>query len=503
MTATLPGTLSYGFVTGRFVLAVADTSEDPDVLPNANPVSGKVTFTSTNLVSKETLATPPTTVIRSVIPGAFDENGDLYNPSDPSGPRGLWLVTGNYKVSYSLSSGSLAGHEIVVLPSHTEENPLNLLSALPPGGPVLNASEYAELSARIDALETGGTGGGTMDHTALTNRNAPDQHPMSSITGLVAELESKAPSEHSHGGSSLAQVGTITLPATPALGERIYAVADATTTLPTGVVWDSGGAPVITGRCILLFVWDGVSWLGTYTPQFTPLGLADVILSLDPVGYWKLNETSGTTAIDYSGSGRNGTYVGGYTLAADGVTLNGSTGYVDLGDRDQWSLNSSGEGITFFLLVRPTTTPATRQALIAKGAANAYEYAVTSIAPYTGQMEGSVNIPVGTPLASDITTGGPLTGAAWHAVAYAAPHPNPTPFIGDLYVNSGTPQATYQGSRTTGTYVNNASTARIGAREGSGLYFNGRFRHAAIFPRKLTSLEVASLVNAASAEGLV
>jgi hypothetical protein len=34
-----------------------------------------------------------------------------------------------------------------------------------------------------------------------------------------------------------------------------------------------------------------------------------VILADSPVGYWKLDETSGTTAADSSGNGRNGTYV--------------------------------------------------------------------------------------------------------------------------------------------------------------------------------------------------
>lgn len=37
----------------------------------------------------------------------------------------------------------------------------------------------------------------------------------------------------------------------------------------------------------------------------------------DPVGRWKLNETSGTTVIDYSGNGNNGTQVNGPTPVAD------------------------------------------------------------------------------------------------------------------------------------------------------------------------------------------
>lgn len=38
-----------------------------------------------------------------------------------------------------------------------------------------------------------GTGGGTTDHSKLSNREAIDQHPMSAITGLEAALEGKQP----------------------------------------------------------------------------------------------------------------------------------------------------------------------------------------------------------------------------------------------------------------------------------------------------------------------
>lgn len=343
-----------------------------------------------------------------------------------------------------------------------------------------------------------------LEHAELHNAIADAVEAIQETVGV--NPQGVAPSVASRLLSSDVDLGgVITLPGSPYGGQMLHFMATADTPLPPGVTWDGGGAPEITGRRVLSFLWDGEGWLGTYTPQFPGAGIAGLreqILAFGPAGYWILDETSGTTAFDSSGNGRNGTYTGGYTLAADGVTLNGSTGYVNLADRDQWSINHSGNGITFFALVRPTTTPSTRQAVFAKGNASAYEYAITSIAPYTGQVEGSVNIPAGSPLASDISNAGPLTGGAWHAVAYAVPHPSPSPFSGDLYVDGG-PISTYQGSVTTGTYVNNASPARIGSREGGGLFFNGRFRHAAIFPRRLTPAEVQSLIDAATTEGLI
>ncbi len=44
----------------------------------------------------------------------------------------------------------------------------------------------------------GGGGSGTDDHSLLTNRDIADQHPIVSITGLPAALDSKASSTHTH-----------------------------------------------------------------------------------------------------------------------------------------------------------------------------------------------------------------------------------------------------------------------------------------------------------------
>lgn len=64
----------------------------------------------------------------------------------------------------------------------------------------------------------------------------------------------------------------------------------------------------------------------------------DTILSLSPMGYWRLGETSGSTATDISGNNRNGTYLGSYTLGQPSMIpsdpdkalgCNG-TGYVDV-----------------------------------------------------------------------------------------------------------------------------------------------------------------------------
>ena len=50
-------------------------------------------------------------------------------------------------------------HDIDVTTGHTEAAPLDLTTAMPPGGPVLTPSEYAELNGRLTILEAGGLAG--------------------------------------------------------------------------------------------------------------------------------------------------------------------------------------------------------------------------------------------------------------------------------------------------------------------------------------------------------
>lgn len=49
-----------------------------------------------------------------------------------------------------------------------------------------------------------------------------------------------------------------------------------------------------------------------------PQTYADLVLSLKPVAYWRLNETSGTTIVDTMGV-QNGTYVGPIEFGVEAI----------------------------------------------------------------------------------------------------------------------------------------------------------------------------------------
>lgn len=73
----------------------------------------------------------------------------------------------------------------------------------------------------------------------------------------------------------------------------------------------------------------------------------DLVMSHSPLGYWRLGETSGTTAADSSGNGRNGAYAGTYALNQSSMipsdTSNGAlgclgSGYVQIGTGSAFTL---------------------------------------------------------------------------------------------------------------------------------------------------------------------
>lgn len=158
---TPPPDLTYGYVDGRIILAIGDRS-DAGRMPDPVPADGMtVTLTPANTILK--VASPtPATVVKQPIQCGVDANGYLI---DRQAARGVWLVTGTYKVTYSHPRAMIPSHDIEVTTGHTEAAPLDLTTAMPPGGPVLTPSEYAELNGRLTILEAGS---GVTDHGGLT-----------------------------------------------------------------------------------------------------------------------------------------------------------------------------------------------------------------------------------------------------------------------------------------------------------------------------------------------
>lgn len=89
------------------------------------------------------------------------------------------------------------------------------------------------------------------------------------------------------------------------------------------------------------------------------MAYADVVLVDSPLGYWRMEETSGTTCADSSGNGRNGTYVNGPRLDVVGPPClptyslglrDGSEQRVEVPHTAAWNVTTSASWEAWVLL---------------------------------------------------------------------------------------------------------------------------------------------------------
>lgn len=139
-------TLPYGYVTGRFVLVVGDTSADADRLPDATPVSGQLRLEPVQTRHIATAPTP-TTALAANVTLQVDAEGYIV---DPAGSRGVWLIAGAYRVTSLFDTVTLPPFLIEVTTAHTQSTPLDLTMAAPttsppspvPGWQAVTATQY-------------------------------------------------------------------------------------------------------------------------------------------------------------------------------------------------------------------------------------------------------------------------------------------------------------------------------------------------------------------------
>lgn len=141
----LPSGYTWGFVTARSIHAMADTAKDFDRFPEARGSNGRVTFTP--LMRFRVHEQEPTAFVHYEIVRATMRDGNLIDAEEE---EGIYLITGYYKVDFSIEGGAIPGFEIEVTAEHTKENPLDLALAtpvvVPPG-----YTEVVRISDRVRA----------------------------------------------------------------------------------------------------------------------------------------------------------------------------------------------------------------------------------------------------------------------------------------------------------------------------------------------------------------
>ena len=309
---TAPAELTYGYVDGRFILIVGDTS-DAGRMPDPVPA----TDTAVQITPKQPLirvtGADPTTVVKQPITCTLDKDGRLL---DPEGERGVWLVTGAYTVTYRSPKATIPSHDIEVTAEHTESSPLYLTRAIPPGGPVLTPTQYAELSARIDALGTGGGGGGT----GLTE---DPEHPglyLFSTGGAPIQVTANVPTADD-------DANLITW--TPKTG--VEYVIGGTVRTPPYSVGSAAATVTVEARAQAGYTLTGTtSWTFTFTqaPTTPATAYADAVMADAPVAFYMLDEPAGTTPVDKTGTTtatNNGVTLGSQSIIAGATSALATT----------------------------------------------------------------------------------------------------------------------------------------------------------------------------------
>lgn len=233
------------------------------------------------------------------------------------------------------------------------------------------------------------------------------------------------------------------------------------------------------------------------TVSYVQSEVATAILALNPIGYWKLDETSGSTAFDSSGFGRDGVYNGptlGGQLGPDGVgyaTFDGSNDRVQIADIDEWTLTN--DGITIVAMVRPTA--GSERAVMAKAGPGQNEYAYEAS---SDDFRGIVWQFNGSEFQSCFASVFPTINE-WNIATWSPPDLVPGAAI-PLRLNGSNLSITNNSG--VGSVTNGTQPLYIGARQGhADRYFQGALAHVAFFVPKLTPTQIATIESAAISEG--
>lgn len=209
--------------------------------------------------------------------------------------------------------------------------------------------------------------------------------------------------------------------------------------------------------------------------------LADI-----PLGYWKLNEAAGPTAIDSSGGARNGTYSGAYTLnqasaptgeAGTSVLFPGTTGTVSI-NNDAFNLPND---LTIEAWIKPTVLTGTWQTIVSRynnfPGSRSFDLLV---APDGRLAFGQTNTNL---TVSEVYSPQRVPLGAWTHVAITRKNKLVTLFVDGVAVASS------QFALTPASFVN--WPTQIGQRV-DGLSFNGTIDEVAIYDHGLTGNQLAA-----------
>jgi hypothetical protein len=214
------------------------------------------------------------------------------------------------------------------------------------------------------------------------------------------------------------------------------------------------------------------------------------VLADSPIGYWRLGESSGTTANDSSGNGRSGTYLGGYTLGAAGAISSSNTAVTFNNSDARAEITSSAFQLTSSLSVEAWARPAVNNGNNAIFDKTIGGNTNTSYLMYIGGGKPKCRLVKGG-AQFDVASGTAVTANAWVHIVCTYDGANVR-----LYVNNALVATTaLTGSIDTGSGVN-----IIGRLGGASYPFNGQLDEVAVYSTALSATRIAAHYDAASGD---
>jgi len=337
---------------------------------------------------------------------------------------------------------------------------------------------------------------GTIDEAAIYNKTlsaaqvaahfAASQLPLGTPSGLTATPVSSSQISLAWADNASAETAQVlqrstdsafSAPTSISLGANVQSYADSGLAAGTTYWYRVRAVDASNGSA-----WSPVASAATQAAP-PPASYASVIGTDTPVAWWRLGETSGTTAANQVAGGSAGTYTGGFILnqpsllATDmvnrAVAFNGSSGRVSVPSSAGLQLTSR---VSLEAWIKPTSLPSS----------GVFRSVMTKAESYSLQFNGPrlefTIIQSGTRRRLQTPSGVIVAGGTYHVVGT---------FDGStqrLYVN-GTQVASIalSGSATT-----NGNALMIGSWDGSSEFFNGAIDEPAVYGAVLSAAQVAA-----------
>ena len=231
--------------------------------------------------------------------------------------------------------------------------------------------------------------------------------------------------------------------------------------------------------------------------QFAKASYMGAIVSLNPVGYWRFDESSGTVAADLSINDLDGTYHPQVTLGQVGAIIgdsdtsalfNGSSGYFHVAAAAQLAV-AGDLTIAFWLNTELLSGPQTIISYTANGETPATNTLYEVTLGGNGYLSYRHEKANGTDYAHTFT-GESLLPGSWYLVTVTrdSSKKEVNLFVDDNLV----------GTYAAGQNPNNGSTSSlyIGSNFGNNQFFHGRIDEVAIFNKVLTAAEMQGVYQA-------